>query len=134
MPEIEHETIDYLNQALDRFDEALAIPLTNPLAIDGTIQRFEFSFELAWKAIKSVAKHFGADKKSPRDAIKAAYGYGWIDDEMLWIDILHDRNLSSHTYREDIALAVYNRLKLYASAMRQLAVSLNRALEEDIGS
>jgi nucleotidyltransferase substrate binding protein (TIGR01987 family) len=134
MPEVEQEAVDYLNQALDRFDEALAIPLTNPLAIDGTIQRFEFSFELAWKAIKSVAKHFGTDKKSPRDAIKAAYGYGWIDDETLWINILHDRNLSSHTYREDIALAVYNRLKLYASAMRQLAVSLNRALEEDIGS
>jgi nucleotidyltransferase substrate binding protein (TIGR01987 family) len=134
MPEIEQEAVDYLNQALDRFDEALAIPLTNPLAIDGTIQRFEFSFELAWKAIKSVAKHFGTDRKSPREAIKAAYGYSWIDDEMLWIDILHDRNLSNHTYREDIALSVYNRLKVYASAMRQLAVSLNRALKEDIVS
>ncbi len=76
MPEIEQEAIDYLNKALDRFDEAIATPLTNPLAIDGTIQRFEFSFELAWKAIKIVALYFGSDQKSPRDAIKAAYGFG----------------------------------------------------------
>jgi nucleotidyltransferase substrate binding protein (TIGR01987 family) len=131
MPAIEQEAVDYLNQALDRFDEALAIPLTNPLAIDGTIQRFEFSFELAWKAIKSVGKYVGTDRKSPRDAIKAAYGFGWIDDETLWIDILHDQNLSSHTYREDIALAVYHRLKIYAVAMRKLAICLNHVLKKD---
>jgi nucleotidyltransferase substrate binding protein (TIGR01987 family) len=132
MLEIEQEAVDYLNQALDRFDEALAIPLTNPLAIDGTIQRFEFCFELSWKAVKTVAMHFGADKRSPRDAFKAAYGFGWIDDETQWIEILHDRNLSSHTYREDIAHAVYRKLPGYAGAMRALAVSLNRALKGDV--
>ena len=62
MPEIETEAVAYLSQALDRFDEALAVPLSNPLAIDGTIQRFEFSFELSWKAIKVVAFHFGSEK------------------------------------------------------------------------
>jgi nucleotidyltransferase substrate binding protein (TIGR01987 family) len=131
---IEREAVGYLSQALDRFDEALAIPMTNPLAIDGTIQRFEFSFELAWKAIKVVAMHFGSDKRSPREAIKAAYSFGWINDEALWISILSDRNLCSHTYREDIANAVYIKLPKYAQTLRALAQSLDSALEEDLRS
>ena len=130
MLEVEQEAIDYLNQALDRFDEALAIPLTNPLAIDGTIQRFEFSFELSWKAIKVIAFHFGVDQRSPRDAIKAAYGLGWIDDEAIWLEILKDRNLCSHTYKEDIANEVYRKLPAFASAMRLLAIALNTALKK----
>jgi nucleotidyltransferase substrate binding protein (TIGR01987 family) len=70
MLQIEQETIDYLNQALDRFDEALAIPMTNPLAIDGTIQRFEFSFELSWKCVKRALAVKGIDARSRRDANK----------------------------------------------------------------
>lgn len=128
--ELEKEAISYLTQALTRFDEALAIPVSNPLAIDGTIQRFEFSFGLAWKTIKVVAFHFGSDKRSPQDAIKAAYGFGWISDEAIWLEIMKDRNLCSHTYREDIAQAVYAKLPSYARAMRDLSVSLLIAIEE----
>ena len=40
--------------ALGRFEEALLIPKANTLAIDGTIQRFEFTFETAWKAIRNM--------------------------------------------------------------------------------
>lgn len=130
MPEIEQEAVDYLAKALDRFDEALAVPLTNPLAIDGTIQRFEFSFELTWKAIKIVAFYFGSDHRSPRDALKAAYGFGWIDDEAIWLEMLKDRNLCSHTYREDIANSVYRKLPTYALAMRKLAMTLTTVLRK----
>ena len=35
-----------LGRALDRLGEALDQPEDNPLAIDGTIQRFEFAIEL----------------------------------------------------------------------------------------
>jgi len=35
-----------LGRALERLREALSEPATNPLAIDGTIQRFEFTIEL----------------------------------------------------------------------------------------
>jgi hypothetical protein len=44
--------------------------------------------------------HFGTDKRSPRDAIKAAYGFGWIANEDVWIAILRGRNLSSHICRD----------------------------------
>jgi Nucleotidyltransferase substrate binding protein like len=73
--------------ASNHCNEALAIPLTNPLAIDGTIYRFEFSFELAWKAIKTVAMQFGEDKRPLRDAVKAASGFSWIDGAAIWLAI-----------------------------------------------
>ena len=38
--------LDDLERALARLDEALTVPADAPLAIDGTIQRFEFAFEL----------------------------------------------------------------------------------------
>jgi nucleotidyltransferase substrate binding protein (TIGR01987 family) len=126
----ELETIGDFQRALERFEEALDIPRTHPLAIDGTIQRFEFSFELAWKAIKVIALRFGADRRSPREAIKAAYGFSWIHEEALWLKMLDDRNLCSHTYKEEIAQAVYERLPMYAKIMRELGTSLSKALLE----
>ena len=39
-------SIANLGRALDRLEEALAEPMTNTLAVDGTIQRFEFGLEL----------------------------------------------------------------------------------------
>ena len=41
------------SQALAQLDEAINQPESNPLAIDGTIQRFEFCFELAWKSTQA---------------------------------------------------------------------------------
>ena len=41
-----------LSTALNRLDEALALPPDTPLLVDGTMQRFEFCFELAWKSLK----------------------------------------------------------------------------------
>lgn len=43
------DSLQKLELAIKRLDEALAEDDTNPLAIDGTIQRFEFVFELMWK-------------------------------------------------------------------------------------
>ncbi len=48
------QSVENLGRALERLDEALAVPLDNPLAIDGTIQRFEFALELFWKTLKRL--------------------------------------------------------------------------------
>jgi nucleotidyltransferase substrate binding protein (TIGR01987 family) len=46
--------LEQFDRALARLNEALAVPETAPLAIDGTIQRFEFTFELCWKAMQAM--------------------------------------------------------------------------------
>ena len=56
--------LDTLGRALDRLREALAEPEGNPLAVDGTIQRFEFAIELSWKALRRLLLREGGP--SPR--------------------------------------------------------------------
>ena len=121
----EQETLERLNRALARFSEALALPVSEGANLDGTIQRFEFTFELTWKCAKRALALKGIDARSPRDAIKECYGLGWIDDEQTWVDMLTDRNRTSHTYVEEIAHEVYDRLKDYIVLIQNLAIRIS---------
>lgn len=107
--------------ALDRLDEALALPSDMPLLIDGTMQRFEFCFELAWKSLKlMLAEREGVASASPRQALEQAFALGWIRREEPWLQMLQDRNLSSHTYREGLAKEIHSRIPLHAQSLRML--------------
>ena len=86
-------------------------PRTTDLVVDGTIQRFEFAFELAWKLMQALLKVHGIEAASPRAAIKEAFRAGWLPDGEGWIDMLEDRNKTSHLYDETAAQAVYDKIK-----------------------
>jgi nucleotidyltransferase substrate binding protein (TIGR01987 family) len=125
------DSVASLESALDRLEEALAIPIdTQPIALDGTIQRFEFCYELVWKTMQRFARFVGFDPRSPRDAFRVAYKQGWIEDEDLWLSMLRDRNLTSHTYKIDLALEIYGRIKAYHPEMKRIA----GVLKEQLGS
>ena len=70
------------------------------IVIDGTIQRFEFTFELSWKLMRLVLQNEGIDTNSPHAAIKEAFRNKLIQDGDAWIDMLEDRNMTSHLYDE----------------------------------
>lgn len=113
--------------ALDRLDEALALPADAPLLIDGTMQRFEFCFELAWKSLKlMLSEQEGIAIASPRQALEQAFALGWILREEPWLQMLQDRNLSSHTYREGLAREIHARIPLHARSMRMLLDTLRQ--------
>jgi nucleotidyltransferase substrate binding protein (TIGR01987 family) len=98
--------------ALKKLEKALKQPESSELSIDGTIQRFEFSFELGWKALKeTLSLSKGIDPKFPKPIFQEAFRAGWIHDEQLWLDMLNDRNNTSHTYDEKLALAIYRRIR-----------------------
>lgn len=65
--------------ALNRLKEAIN-EQESPLSIDGTIQRFEFTFEQAWKTIQKFLNYEGYDCNSPRNCLKQAYSAGMISD------------------------------------------------------
>jgi nucleotidyltransferase substrate binding protein (TIGR01987 family) len=110
-----------LGRALERLSEALSVGADNPLMIDGTTQRFEFSFELLWKALKvALYDTQGFDAVSPKQTLQKAYAVGWLNDEKLWIDMLKDRNLTSHTYKEDLAQEIYAHIHGYYPEMRRV--------------
>ena len=109
-------------RAVDRLAEALDEPETS-LSRDGAIQRFEFCFELGWKLMQKALRREGVDVRSPRGSLRAAFQQGWIEEEP-WLAMLSDRNLTSHTYDEELALAVYSRLGGHLDALRHVATRL----------
>ena len=103
---------DY-SSALKRLGEALRGNVKKgSIAVDGAIQRYEFTFELAWKLLRAVLEYNGIEAATPRIAIKEAYKAKIITDGEDWIDMLEDRNKTSHIYDEAQALAIYKKIKM----------------------
>lgn len=68
----------------------------------GIIQFFEVTFELGWKVLKDYLESQGFIVKSPREAIKQAYQIELINDGHIWLEALGKRNLTTHTYNEEL--------------------------------
>ena len=100
-----------LENALARLEEALNAPEQNDLIIDATIQRFEFVIELFWKTLKRLLEDQGIHATTPREVLKNAYAAEWLKNETVWLQMLNDRNETSHVYDEEAALRIYRHIK-----------------------
>lgn len=75
------------------------------------IHAFEYTFELWWKALQRYVEYIGTvDQYGPSATIKNAFQYNLLEDGQIWMDMLRDRNLTAHTYKEDIANDIYERI------------------------
>ncbi len=102
---------DFTN-ALQRLEAALHEDSgRGSIVIDGTIQRFEFTFELAWKMAKVLLNYEGVEADTPRSVVKEAFKAKIIRDGDRWIDMLEDRNKTSHIYDERQALRIYTKIR-----------------------
>lgn len=83
------------------------------LEIDGVLQRFEFTFELAWKTLKDYMEYQGFSNKigSPREIIQQAFKHGLIEDGETWIKMMLSRNALSHLYDENTSRKIYEEIK-----------------------
>ena len=100
--------------------EALQESKSNALVLDGTIQRFEFVFELCWKSLKRALTFEGIECATPREAIQKSFQAQWITNETLWLDMLQDRNMSSHTYQLETAEEIYRHIQNYFLEIQRL--------------
>ncbi len=105
---LEYSLNQFMN-ALDRLSEGAA-EARDELDRDGVIQRFEFCFELLWKTLKIYLEDRGIEARSPKDSLKAAFGQGWITEEDGFLDMLADRNKTSHIYGREESQKIYNRI------------------------
>lgn len=119
--------LDGFSLALERLREALDLPPSD-IVRDASIQRFEFCFELGWKAIQEVLRDQGQDCTSPKACLRIAFRQGWIQDEDHWLAILADRNLTTHTYDEALASEIYARLPGHLRWMQQLLGALRQSM------
>lgn len=102
------QRLQQFTKAEQRLSEALleGYGVLSRLEQEGVIQRFEYTFELAWKVLKDLLFCEGFDVKSPREVIRQAFEAEYLnaDDTEVALDALAKRNLLTHTYEEEIML------------------------------
>ena len=77
--------------------------------MQGIIQSFEFSFELAWKTLKDYLESQGILASFPREVLKLAFQHRILDQGTIWLEMLEQRNLLAHTFNEtSVSRALYH--------------------------
>jgi len=71
---------------------------------EGVVQRFEYTYELAWKTLKDYLENSGLviSPVTPKQVIKEAFAAKLIDSGDVWVQMLDHRNLLSHTYDRSV--------------------------------
>ncbi len=99
------------------------------IVLDLQIKRFEFTYEMCWKAIKRILAFVGLEANNPRACFKSAYAQNWLHDEAVFLEIIEMRNTSAHTYDLDFVKELQTRLPKYQEAFKTLYIELQKQLE-----
>jgi nucleotidyltransferase substrate binding protein (TIGR01987 family) len=109
------EKIKLLAKALKSLEVVLTEPYSN-IVRDATIQRFEFTFELLWKSVKIFLreeKNINCDyPKNCFRELRGVLGLSERDIETC-LEMCDSRNVSVHLYSENMARALFLRIKKY---------------------
>ena len=119
-----------LTLALHSLEQFLAEPVRTNRDKAGIIQAFEFTYELAWKTFQRIAQADGLQVATPRQAFASALQMGFIppDEDAVWLGMMQDRNLTSHTYHDNLATAIVHRVR--TSYLPTLQVTVARIIAQ----
>ena len=107
-------------RALATLRELVGLDAVSPRDRDAAIQRFEYTFEAVWKAVQlHLKEREGLDAASPKSCVRASRELGLLSDAQAEaaLRMTDDRNLTSHTYNEGLAKAIYSRLATHADLL-----------------
>lgn len=117
---------DNYSRAFSLLREAVELQQKRPLSDlekEGVIQRFEYTWELAWKTIKDYLENEGIvlEKITPKAVIVAALEARIIIGKEDWMRALDDRNRMSHVYSRIVFARIVNNIEQgYLSLFDQL--------------
>ena len=95
---------------------------------DAMIQRFEYSTEAFWKYLKAyLSVEHNLSANSPREVIRTGLKAKLYDEAISQelLQMLDDRNLTSHTYVEEIAESIAARIPAYSKNMQKVMHQLS---------
>ncbi len=102
-----------------------------PIVRDAAIKRYELCYELAWKTIQAALKTEGLEVcKSPKNCFQQAFQQGWIEDEKTFVEMIAKRNLTTHTYNDNLAEEIYANLGKYLVLFEFLLAQLQIGQEK----
>jgi len=99
--------------------------------LDLVVKRFEFTYEMSWKCIRRYLDYIGIECHSPRGCFKEAFSQKIITDETIWIDMIEQRNISSHVYDEDEIKEILGKIEDYKKAFQGLLQTLEERLKRE---
>jgi nucleotidyltransferase substrate binding protein (TIGR01987 family) len=104
----------------------------NELEEQGLIQSFEYTYELAWNTLKDFFELQGeSDIMGSRDAFRLAFKRGLIEKGDIWMEMIKNRSLTSHTYNEKVANAIATSIRAaYFGEFVQLQARLEALSKE----
>ncbi|SFQ33121.1 nucleotidyltransferase substrate binding protein [Salibacterium halotolerans] len=126
------QRFENFNKAYRTLMEAVEqYPVLSTLEKEGMIQRFEYTFELAWKTLKDYLESQGIDVTFPREVLKTAYQHDLIDNGEIWLEMLESRNILAHTYNEERFYLAVEKIKHdFSPAMTQTFQILKEKYDE----
>ena len=124
-------------QRLQNFSRAVALmqevrerqlDSLSQLEKEGAVQRFEMAIELGWKTLKDKMQNDGLqlDIISPKTVIRQAFESRYITAVEVWLDMVSDRNILSHTYDEETLEEILPRITgKYLDTFEELLQTIN---------
>ncbi len=123
-------------KALSQLKEAVELAQQRPLSrleAQGMIQAFEFTHELAWNSLKDFLEDRGVQGLyGSKDASRAAFKAGLIENGEAWMDMIQGRNLTTHTDDEATAAQIISAIRsTYFAEFEALRVKLEELKREE---
>lgn len=121
------------NRALAQLTKFMQRDELNELEEQGLIQSFEYNHELAWKTQKDYLEDQGYDElMGSKNVARKAFEVGLVADGGVWLEMIKSRNLSSHTYNEEVTKKIITAITDdYFQAMCDVNGTLNRFAEQE---
>ena len=131
------QRFDNFKRSLKQLDNAMVLIAERDLSElekQGVIQAFEYNYELAWNMIKDFFEYQGGEGVlgiiGSRDAFKLAFKRGLIVNGNTWMEMIKSRQLTSHTYNEDLSIKVLEDIvEKYYPEFVALKETLNQYLD-----
>ncbi len=98
---------------------------------DASIQRFEYTFEVTWKLIRQYLKdREGIVCNSPKSCFREAFKVDLVTEEetVKALQMTDDRNMTTHTYREEVADEIYGNLPGYYDLMYNIITGVSERM------
>ncbi|MEX0845345.1 MAG: nucleotidyltransferase substrate binding protein [Balneolaceae bacterium] len=121
--------IEPLEKAILSLEKALKIEPVTDIVRDASIQRFEYSFELSWKFMKRYLKEYaGIEEHQIKEIFRQSAKVGLIENPEHWFDYHKARNLTTHTYNEEIAEETFDFAKQFLRDALVFLQNINKLL------
>ena len=97
-------------KALSQLTKAVSLANSRTLSDleqQGLIQSFEYTHELSWNLLRDYLRDQGIQNiHGSKDSVREAFTAGLITNGEVWMDMIRDRNRSSHTYNLETAVSI----------------------------